>query len=73
MAFTTCLINSSSDDSQAALVDLIFLATIGVMPNRFLPGVTLGRPSDPILLGMKERLAWLQNSAFQRVFLLLQG
>jgi hypothetical protein len=57
--FTTCLINSSSNDFQAALVDLIRLATIEVMTNRFLLSVTLGQPSDPILLGMKERLVWL--------------
>lgn len=37
------------------------------MTLRFLSGVTLGWPSDSILLGMKERLAWLQNSAFQSV------
>jgi len=36
------------------------------MTIRFLPGVTLGRPSDPISPGNERRLVWLQNSAFQR-------
>lgn len=41
------------------------LATIEAMTIRFLPNLTLGRPGDSILLGMKKRLVWLQNSAFQ--------